>query len=70
MSNIVNFAKKHGYDNAIYIGKWKDYDVYEPVNNEEGLAFTGAPLVILLREGSVRMSTVDEAYEQFEDMKD
>ena len=68
MNGIVSFAKEHGYDDVIYIGKWKDYDVYEPVNEQEDIAYTGVPLVILSQGEVVRMSTVDEAYEQIENM--
>ena len=30
MNEIISFAKKHGYDGAEPLGKWKSYDVYEP----------------------------------------
>ncbi len=31
----VAFARKMGYDGAKYRGKWKGYDVYEPISAEE-----------------------------------
>ena len=66
MNSIVEFAKKHGYDNAIYSGEWNGFDVYEPVTNREDVAFTGVPFVILVQGDSIRMSTVDESYERIE----
>ena len=62
--DITQFAKKQGYDNVLYIGKWRDYDVYEPTFEGSGPHFVGPPLVILVRGRSIRMSTVEEAYKQ------
>lgn len=33
---VIRFAKEQGYDNALYIGKWKGYDVYEPTLEGSG----------------------------------
>lgn len=62
--DITQFAKKQGYDNVLYIGKWRGYDVYEPTFEDSGPHFVGPPLVILVRGRSIRMSTVKEAYKQ------
>ena len=62
--DITQFAKKQGYDNVLYIGKWRGYDVYEPTFKGSGPHFVGPPLVILVRGRSIRMSTVEEAYKQ------
>lgn len=70
MNKIAEFAKEQGYDNAVYIGRWKEYDVYEPVTDQEETAYTGVPLVILVQGDTVRMSTVDEAYAQLDSMID
>ena len=61
---IKAYAKKMGYDDALYIGKWRGYDVYEPTFEGSGPHFVGPPLVILVRGRSIRMSTVEEAYKQ------
>ena len=61
---IIQFAKQQGYDNVLYIGKWRGYDVYEPTFEGSGPHFVGPPLVILVRGRSIRMSTVEESYEQ------
>ncbi len=62
--DITQFAKKYGYDKVFYLGKWRGYDVYEPTFEGPGPYFVGPPLVILVRGQSIRMSTVEEAYEQ------
>lgn len=61
---IIQFAKQQGYDNVLYVGKWRGYDVYEPTFEGSETCFVGPPLVILVRGRSIRMSTVEESYEQ------
>lgn len=69
MEKIKTFAKEQGYDNAVYLGKWRGYDVYEPVFNGDEVSIVGLPLIILVKGDVVRMSTVDEAFEQLNDSK-
>lgn len=64
---IIQFAKSNGYDGAIPLGKWRGYDAYEPTfegADEEAVAHVGPPLMILAKGDEIRMSTVEEAYEQ------
>lgn len=64
---IINFAKKQGYDSALYIGKWKNYEAYEPIfDNNSDVSFIGPPLLILVENDKIRMSTVEEAFNQLE----
>lgn len=70
---ITAFAKKNGYDGADPIGKWKEYDAYEPYiknTSEEEPFFSGPPLMILVKDDEIRMSTVEEAFEQLDEMDD
>jgi len=67
MSKIIDFAKQNGYETAKYIGKWRDYDVYEPIFNSDEISFTGVPLVVLVRGEEMRMSTVEEAYRRIDE---
>ena len=60
---VITFAKAQGYDDASYIGKWKEYEVYEPVYSGDDVSFVGVPLLILVKGDSIRMSTVEEAFE-------
>lgn len=69
-NEIIKFAKSQGYDGVAPLGKWRDYDAYEPVindTNEENPAIVGPPLIILVRGDEIRMSTEDEAYQQLEE---
>lgn len=66
--DITAFAKKQGYDGVLPLGKWKEYDAYEPTfkGSDEDMAAVGPPLMILVKGDEIRMSTVEEAYEQIE----
>ena len=67
---IIAFAKKNGYDGVLPLGKWREYDAYEPTFNgatEEEPSFVGPPLMILVKGEEIRMSTEEEAYEQLEE---
>jgi hypothetical protein len=66
IEKVKDFAKQQGYDDVLSIGKWKGFDAYEPVFNGEEPSFIGVPLLILVKGDSIRMSTVDEAFEQLD----
>jgi len=57
MDRIVAFAKEQGYDSASSIGKWKGYDIYEPLFKGDQVSFVGLPLMIMARGDIIRMST-------------
>lgn len=66
---IIKFAKDNGYDGVLPLGKWKEYDAYEPTfadTKEDSLSYVGPPLMILVKGEEIRMSTVEEAYEQID----
>lgn len=65
---IKNFAKYHGYEDAKYIGKWREYKVYEPIFSKGEISYIGLPLVILVnKKGEIRMSTDEEAMANLRD---
>ena len=60
--DVTKFAIENGYKGAKYIGKWKEYKVYEPYMDRNDVSYTGLPLVILVNDkNEIRMSTSDEA---------
>ena len=64
LSKIKQFAIEQGYKGAKYIGKWKNFLVYEPYTEYENKEFTGLPYAILIDENNnIRMSTSEEAFE-------
>lgn len=72
-SKIIEFAHENGYDGAIPLGKWRGYDAYEPIFGSvesPTAAHVGPPLMILVKEDEIRMSTVEEAYEQIRESND
>lgn len=66
-SKIKEFAKKNGYDDVLPLGKWKEYDAYEPVSNGPSTSYVGPPLMVLVKGEEIRMSTVEEAFQQLDD---
>ena len=66
LDKIIEFAKEKGYYNVEYIGKWKEYDVYEPLFNGDNVFIVGPPLIILVNDNTMRMSTPEEAYDQLD----
>jgi len=65
---VDKFAKENGYNGAKYVGKWKEYKVYEPYMNEKKVSYIGLPLVILVNnKNEIRMSTSDEAMATLDD---
>ncbi len=67
IDKVIEYAKKNGYDTAQYLNSWRGYDVYEPIFDGEGTVFIGPPLVILVKDNKIRMSTVDEAYQHLDE---
>ena len=63
MEKVNEFAKQNGYLKAEYLKEWKGYQCYEPIMNEDETSFVGLPLVILVSDDEMRMSTPEEAME-------
>lgn len=61
-NKVLEYAKKMGYEGAYFRMEWKGYSVYEPVYSDE-LSYIGLPLMILEKDGKIRMTDVDEAFE-------
>ncbi len=61
--DIENYAKSRGYDYVEDGGKWKDYDVYRPRYKGNEIRYVGYPLVILVKDEEIRMSTKVECFE-------
>lgn len=67
-SEIIKFAQSIGYLGVKKIGQWREFDAYEPIFTEDGVAYVGQPLMILVKGNEIRMSTVEEAFQQIEEM--
>ena len=68
IERINGFAKDQGYDGVIPLGQWRGYDIYEPVMEQDGTAYLGPPLIIMVREDTIRMSSVEESFEQLDEV--
>jgi hypothetical protein len=62
--SVLRFAKSNGYENVLYIGKWKGWDIFEPILHDGEISFTGVPLLIMKKGSIIKISTAEEAYEQ------
>ncbi len=58
--DILDFAKKKGYDNIQFLKKWNGYECYEPLFDNVEILFIGLPLVIMVKGNEIRMSTIEE----------
>ena len=69
MDKVIEFAKEQGYDNASYLGEWDGYKVYEPTFDGDDVLFIGVPLVILVKNEVIKMSTVEEAFQVMDELE-
>lgn len=68
LDKIKSFAKENGYTDVEYLNSWNGYEVYEPIMFEDEVAYIGLPLVILVKDDQIRMSTPEESMEQLQRM--
>ena len=66
---VLAFAKKQGYDDVRHIGKWREFEAWEPFmkSDDDGFPCIGLPLLILVKGDKIRMSTEEEAFAQLEE---
>ena len=64
---VISFAREKGYKTAKRLNTWNGYECYEPVMDEKETSMIGPPLLILVKGEKIRMSTVDEAFQQMDD---
>lgn len=60
---VLEFAKKKGYSSVEHLGKWLEYDVYDLIMDDEEVSYIGLPLVALVKDNDIRISTPDESLE-------
>lgn len=70
IGKVIAFAKKNGYETAEKVEPWNGYECYEPIMDKKDATHTGPPLLILVKGESIRMSTVDEAFQQMDETED
>ena len=59
LEKVKTFAKENGYDNVDYLGKYKEYKVFEPYN--DGVFFTGLPSNIIANDSEIKILRGHEA---------
>lgn len=53
-------AKDAGFHDAKYVGKWKGFDVVEPIFTDEFVHYTGLPIFILSKGGVLKWEKTPE----------
>lgn len=59
---VIQFAKENGFDKAVFLTQWGEYEVYEAVfdNNEAEAPMIGFPQFILYQNGETRFTAFEE----------
>lgn len=66
---IDKFAQENGFLRGSYLGKWHEYECYEPIASNEGFSYLGLPLMILEdADGNLRMSSHEEAFQRIDEI--
>lgn len=68
LAKIKKFVRNFGYDDAKYRGEWKEYQVYEPILDDEEPANVGKPEFVLVTDETIRMATEDEVFEYIDSL--
>lgn len=54
LKKAKKMAQEEGFDDVRLAGKWKAYDVMEPVCHDDEPQYTGFPQYILVKDGKMR----------------
>lgn len=57
IQEIKKYAQNNGYDDIIFLGKYKEHEVYQPVFNDNEIHITGYPQYILVKDNFIEMVT-------------
>lgn len=71
INKVRAYAKSNGWDGIVPEPQWNGYNVYSRKFSDAGrndMVCVGLPLVILEKEGKIRMSTPSEALERLESL--
>lgn len=66
IDEIKRFAAEQGFQKIAKAGIWNGYQVYEPVYDE--MSYIGYPVLILVSDSEIRISTVKESMQYMEDL--
>ena len=56
----LEFARKDNYKDVEYLGKWKGYLVFNPLDDD--IRIIGHPIVVLVNDGKARFSKPKESF--------
>lgn len=70
IAKVKKYVQKFGYDDALYRGIWQNYDVYEPVTEDEEPADVGRPEFVFVHDDTIRMATESEVFDYIRSLPD
>lgn len=70
LAMVKKFVRKLGYDDAEYRGEWGQYEVYEPILEDEDPANIGKPEFIFVHDDTIRLATEEEVFEYIDSLPD
>lgn len=61
-NTALEFARKDNYSDVEYLGKWKGFLVFNPIDDNDEPRIIGHPIVVLVKDGKARFSEPDESF--------
>lgn len=68
LSKARKMAQESIYDDAQYVGRWNDFEVYEPIFNDDEEHFIGPPQYILAKGDTLRWTNDTEGLDVLHDL--
>lgn len=68
LSRARKMAQESIYDDAQYVGRWNDFEVYEPIFNDDEEHFIGLPQYILAKGDTLRWTNDTEGLDILRDL--
>ena len=65
---FANYGSWCKYVTVKKLGIWNDYEVFKPKRKSKQIAYTGFPLVILVKDRQIRWTTAKESIEILKDL--
>lgn len=59
-NKVIQFIKENGFDKAVYLTHWEEYEVYEACYKAKEVAFIGMPQFVLYKDSETRFTAFEE----------
>ena len=62
LQKAINFAQKSIYHSVEYVGIWNEYEVFNPIFNDDVFRAIGLPRKILIKNNDIKYSSPEETF--------